>query len=233
MCWSVVAKKYMVNSYRIVDNDLSLTINFYSLRRTLIEFYIKSAVYYVCSHARLLKWLLRFQEDANANAEPHLVDTDSCFNANLDSDYDAHLGGPSLKKFTKVYSKWIGVCKEERLKQEEEAKVKKLGHALETESSLELVRILRDNNNNATSSLLVRFCYVLSLACRRALNVACQKSAAGSTSVQSTGHVAPPMLRGSRHRYGRQLSSASNTTGNISFKYFVYCFENSGKYLQK
>jgi hypothetical protein len=41
VAWSVVARKYMVNAYRIVDNDFSLIVNFYSLRRTLIEFYIK------------------------------------------------------------------------------------------------------------------------------------------------------------------------------------------------
>jgi hypothetical protein len=41
VAWSVVAKKYIVNAYRIVDNDLSLIVNFFSLRRTLIEFYVK------------------------------------------------------------------------------------------------------------------------------------------------------------------------------------------------
>jgi len=41
VAWSVVAKKYIVNAYRIVDNDLSLIVNFFSLRRTLLEFYIK------------------------------------------------------------------------------------------------------------------------------------------------------------------------------------------------
>jgi hypothetical protein len=41
VAWSIVSKKYIVNAYRIVDNDLSLIVNFYSLRRTLIDFYIK------------------------------------------------------------------------------------------------------------------------------------------------------------------------------------------------
>lgn len=41
VAWNIVSKKYIVNAYRIVDNDLSLIVNFYSLRRTLIDFYIK------------------------------------------------------------------------------------------------------------------------------------------------------------------------------------------------
>lgn len=41
VAWSIVSKKYIVNAYRIVDNDLSLIVNFYSLRKTLIDFYIK------------------------------------------------------------------------------------------------------------------------------------------------------------------------------------------------
>ena len=49
VAWSIIAKKYIVNAYRIVDNDLSLIVNFYSLRRTLVEFYIKSAIYYTIS----------------------------------------------------------------------------------------------------------------------------------------------------------------------------------------
>jgi len=41
VAWSVIARKYIVNAYRIVDNDLSLIVNFFSLRRILIDFYIK------------------------------------------------------------------------------------------------------------------------------------------------------------------------------------------------
>ena len=41
VAWSVIAKKYIVNAYRIVDNDLSLIVNFFSLRRTLIDLYVK------------------------------------------------------------------------------------------------------------------------------------------------------------------------------------------------
>jgi hypothetical protein len=48
VAWSIVSKKYIVNAYRIVDNDLSLIVNFYSLRRTLIDFYIKVSFYPTC-----------------------------------------------------------------------------------------------------------------------------------------------------------------------------------------
>lgn len=44
VAWSVIANKYIVNAYRIVDNDLSLIVNFFSLKKTLIEFYIKVSV---------------------------------------------------------------------------------------------------------------------------------------------------------------------------------------------
>jgi hypothetical protein len=41
MAWRVIAKNYIVKAYQIVENDMSLIVNFFTLRKTLIDFYIK------------------------------------------------------------------------------------------------------------------------------------------------------------------------------------------------
>lgn len=60
VAWSVIAKKYIVNAYRIVENDLSLIVNFYSLRKTLIEFYLKVMFRYILYQTLDQFFLLKF-----------------------------------------------------------------------------------------------------------------------------------------------------------------------------
>ena len=39
--WSVSSRSYVLDSYRIVENDFGLIVNFFSLRQTLLNFYVK------------------------------------------------------------------------------------------------------------------------------------------------------------------------------------------------
>ena len=159
VAWSIVAKKYIVNAYRIVENDLSLIVNFYSLRRTLVEFYIKAAIFYAINSEHLPKWLeqVRLKQQQQQQNMDDWVDVDTCFNTNLDSDYDAQLKGVTLKRFSKFYFKWICMCKNERINNE-------------TSVNDDLLQMLKDNTYGST---LVKFCFLISVACRRALNTAC------------------------------------------------------------
>ncbi len=166
VAWSIVAKKYIVNAYRIVENDLSLIVNFFSLRRTLVEFYIKAAIFYAINSENLPKWLEQVRLKQQQNMEDW-VDVDACFNTNLDSDYDAQLKGVTLKRFSKFYFKWICMCKNERINNN------KTPHVNE-----ELVQMLKDNSYGST---LVKFCFLISVACRRALNTACCSNNSNTT----------------------------------------------------
>ncbi|RNA15810.1 pecanex 1 isoform X3 [Brachionus plicatilis] len=154
VAWSIVAKKYIVDAYRIVDNDMSLTVNFFSLRRTLIEFYIKSAIYYIINSSHLATWLNNAQiakELKQFNAD--FCDQDPCFDSNLDTDYDLYQRGVSMSRFLNCYQKWIDFCRSERLKKIDQN-----------------VSLYQDTSG---CSLLNRFCFAMSLVCRRALITAC------------------------------------------------------------
>lgn len=161
VAWSIAAKKYIVDAYRIVDNDMSLTVNFFSLRRTLIEFYIKSAIFYTINSNQLTTWLSNAQivkELKKFNFD--FCDQDPCFDSNLDTDYDLYQRGVSMSRFLGYYQKWIDFCRNEKLKK-----------------SAQNVIFYQDSSD---CSLLNRFCFAISLVCRRALMVACGGSAADS-----------------------------------------------------
>ncbi len=164
IAWQVVSRKYVVDAYRITDNDLSLIINFYSLRRTLIDFYIKSIIFYAIVNMKLNSWLTNDNirsELAKIHANAH-VDMDTCFDSNLDSDYDIELKGVSYSKFCFVYLRWIVYCNSKRQQYISELK-------LETDTDNGECQPIDD----AYNSDLVKFCFILTLACRRALMNAC------------------------------------------------------------
>ena len=116
VAWSIVARKYVVDAYRIVDNDLSLIVNFYSLRRSLVDFYVKSAIYYAIRSAKLERWLADPSVQREIGKFVHgYVEHDACFDANIDLDYDSQVRALTLAKFTKIYHKWIAHCRRQRL----------------------------------------------------------------------------------------------------------------------
>lgn len=160
VAWSVVARKYIVNAYRIVDNDLSLIVNFFSLRRTLIDFYIKSTIFYFINSTKLNEWLNNPNiSEMIKKLNSDYIDYDTCFDSNLDMDFDTQLKGVPLSKFSKIYSKWINHCKTQRLK-----------FLTKMNSENSNIAFLKDDS---PYSAIVKFCFSLSLVCRRALVTAC------------------------------------------------------------
>jgi hypothetical protein len=160
VAWSVVARKYIVNAYRIVDNDLSLIVNFFSLRRTLVDFYIKSAIYYLINSTKLNDWLKNPNINEMLNKfNSNYIDYDTCFDNNLDMDYDIQSKGVLISKFYKIYSKWITHCRIQRLKILSQKK----------SNNHDLIYLQDDSKY----SLIVKFSFALSLVCRRALVTAC------------------------------------------------------------
>ncbi|CAF0827808.1 unnamed protein product [Brachionus calyciflorus] len=162
VAWSVISKKYIVDAYRIVDNDMSLTVNFFSLRRTLIDFFIKSSIYYTIKSPELKTWLRNGQilkEMKKISLD--YVDYDACFDSNLDSDYDPHQRGVTMSRFMNHYQKWIDHCQREQIK------------LSGTNTFLE---------DNSEISLISKFCFLISLVCRRALMTACTGSAVSNPS---------------------------------------------------
>ena len=113
LAWKIIERKYIVDSYRIVDNDLSLIVNFYSLRCTLIDFYIKSSIYYLIKSPKLVQWLNTIKSEIDKLQSNH-VDNDPCFDHNLDYDYDLQLKGVTYNKFCNVYLKWIQCCSDKQ-----------------------------------------------------------------------------------------------------------------------
>jgi hypothetical protein len=103
VAWSIVARKHVVDAYRIVDNDLSLIVNFYSLRRSLVDFYVKSAIYYALRSTKLEHWLADPAVSAAlAKFVSGYVEPDTCFDANIDLDYDTQVRAVTFAKFAKV-----------------------------------------------------------------------------------------------------------------------------------
>ena len=196
VAWSIVAKKYIVDAYRIVDNDMSLTVNFFSLRRTLIEFYIKSAIYYAINSKELATWLNNAQivkELKQFNAA--FCDQDPCFDSNLDTDYDLYQKGVSMSKFLSFYQKWIDFCRTERLKK-----------------NVQNLFLFEDASDG---SLVNRFCFAISLVCRRALITAC-------------GGSAPDFSRPINFSTGPGTSSNANLNTSVnSMGPFVACGLNA------
>lgn len=142
--WHLVSKKYVVDAYRIVDNDMSLIINFFSLKRTLIDYYVKSAIYYLLTNAKIESILKNTQLINELKSSKIEMDADKCFDSNLDCDYDTNAKAITYAKFQTIYRKWIDYC-----------------------ASKKSLDVLVDH------SLLVKFCFYLSLACKRALMTAC------------------------------------------------------------
>jgi len=193
VAWSVIAKSVIVDAYRIVDNDLSLIVNFFSLRRTLIDFYIKSSIFYLIRSPKLIEWLRN--ENISKELEKfteNYIDYDVCFDSNMDVDFDFQQKGVTLAKFSNNFLKWINHCKHQNLNRiKKNLKSKKNANLLE--SCL----------NDSSSSVLVRFCFALSLVCRRALNTACTGAS------YSTG--------GRKSSFGADfINATTNATSNTS-----------------
>jgi hypothetical protein len=185
LAWKIIERKYIVDSYRIVDNDLSLIVNFYSLRSTLIDFYIKSSIYYLIKSTKITAWLtnksIKIEID---KCDSTFADYDTCFDRNLDTDYDSQLKAVTYAKFSSNYSKWIQYCCEKRFTTE--------STQLSEEQSVDLRKL----------------CFLLSLACRRALITACTGGNGASPGGQQSNSIAANIIS----TLTNQISTLSNSS---------------------
>jgi hypothetical protein len=117
-------------------------------------FFIKSAIYYTIKSPKLNEWLQNAQIIKELDKiHASYIDYDLCFDSNLDMDYDTQSRGVSMSKFNHYYNSWIVYCCEQEKQTSKENK-----------------------------ALLNKFCYILSLMCRRALVTACTGTAHGNMS---------------------------------------------------
>lgn len=116
----------------------------------LINYYVKSIIYYTIRSPKLEEWL-----NSNAIIEAlaptnhkNFVDLDPLFNVNIDEDYDFRASGITRTSFCSVYLEWITYCVDRR-----------------TSAGSEEV-------DGSKESPLVSLCLALSLLGRRALGAA-------------------------------------------------------------
>lgn len=154
LAWEVVVTNYILQGYSITDNSAATMLQVFDLRKLLINYYIKSIIYYTVRSPRLDQWTQN--EELLAALAPlqskDYVDLDPTFNSHVDDDYDTRLLGITRNSFCNVYFNWIQFC------------------AARREKSVDSGR----------DSFLVSLCYGLSLLGRRALGTASHNSASAS-----------------------------------------------------
>ena len=209
LAWQIIERKYIVDSYRIIDNDLSLIVNFYSLRSTLIDFYIKSSIYYLIKSTKLIPWLTNKSIKSEIDkCDLGYADYDTCFDRNLDSDYDLQLKAVTYSKFCSIYLKWIQYCSDKRFKPEPQQQQEQINE----EEAIDLRKL----------------CFLLSLACRRALITACNGSSNTSNGASAAAAAAAANASTSVAALTNQMITLSNSSGSSSSSSGVASFFGTG-----
>ncbi|GAB1609485.1 1,Pecanex 2,Pecanex 3, pecanex [Argonauta hians] len=151
LAWEVMVTNYILEGYSISDNSAATMLQVFDLRKLLINYYIKSIVYYTVRSPCLDQWSQN--EELRVALAPlqcnDYVDLDPTFNAHVDDDYDTRLLGITRNSFCNIYFRWIQFCAARREKSVESGK----------------------------DSFLVSLCYGLSLLGRRALCTASHNGA--------------------------------------------------------
>lgn len=138
----------------------------------------KSAIYYSIKSSKLTDWLKNpYIVKELEKFRDNYIDYDTCFDSNLDLDYDSHLKGVTFFKFNSNYFKWINYCREQHLSylKAEDARNSKIAKESRCKGALQ-AHHYSHLEDNSSDSLLNRFCFALSLVCRRALVTACSGS---------------------------------------------------------
>jgi len=118
------------------------------------------------NNPEILKEIEKYQDN--------FIDLDTCFDANLDVDFDTHLKGVTLAKFSANYLKWVNFCKltvlNDKPTNANSSQELRSKTVVSRENETNLEAALKDTSSN---SLLLRFAFAVSLLCRRTLNNAC------------------------------------------------------------
>ena len=146
LAWEVSAIKYVLEGYSISDNSAQSILQVFDLRKVLINYYVKSIIYYTIRSPKLDEWLASeaISEALTGTNDKNFVDLDPLFSMNIDEDFDFRASGITRASFCNIYLGWITYCAERRETAPDAAK----------------------------DSKLVSLCFALSLLGRRALGAA-------------------------------------------------------------
>ncbi|XP_036309261.1 pecanex-like protein 2 [Pipistrellus kuhlii] len=113
LTWEVTRTHYVLEGYRVLDNNAATMLQVFDLRRALVRFYVQSIVYYLVTSPTLPSWL--GSEALRAALQPfakwHHIERDpGVFHAHIDEDYVPCLQGVTRASFCSVHLEWIQHC---------------------------------------------------------------------------------------------------------------------------
>ncbi|XP_004854701.2 pecanex-like protein 2 [Heterocephalus glaber] len=113
LTWEVARTQYILEGYSIIDNNAATMLQVFDLRRVLIQYYIKSIIYYMVASPKLLSWVKNdsLLKSLQPFAKWHHIERDlAMFNINIDDDYVPCLQGITRASYCNVYLEWIQYC---------------------------------------------------------------------------------------------------------------------------
>ena len=116
LAWEVSAIKYVLEGYSISDNSAQSMLQVFDLRKVLINYYVKSIIYYTVRSPKLEEWLRNpsILEALGPMKDKNFVDLDPLFNMNIDEDFHFRSSGITRASFCNIYLEWINFCAERR-----------------------------------------------------------------------------------------------------------------------
>ncbi|KAH0519877.1 Pecanex-like protein 2 [Microtus ochrogaster] len=113
LTWEITRTQYILEGYRIMDNNAATMLQVFDLRRVLVRYYVKSIIYYMVTSPKLLSWVKNepLLKSLQPFAKWHHIERDlAMFNINIDDDYVPCLQGITRASYCTVFLEWIQYC---------------------------------------------------------------------------------------------------------------------------
>ncbi|EGW03339.1 Pecanex-like protein 2 [Cricetulus griseus] len=113
LTWEITRTQYILEGYRIIDNNAATMLQVFDLRRVLVRYYVKSIIYYMVTSPKLLSWVKNepLLKSLQPFAKWHHIERDlAMFNVNIDDDYVPCLQGITRASYCTVFLEWIQYC---------------------------------------------------------------------------------------------------------------------------
>ncbi|XP_028745643.1 pecanex-like protein 2 [Peromyscus leucopus] len=113
LTWEITRTQYILEGYRIIDNNAATMLQVFDLRRVLVRYYVKSIIYYMVTSPKLLSWVKNepLLKSLQPFAKWHHIERDlAMFNINIDDDYVPCLQGITRASYCTVFLEWIQFC---------------------------------------------------------------------------------------------------------------------------
>ncbi|CAO2609362.1 Pecanex-like protein 2 [Lemmus lemmus] len=113
LTWEITHTRYILEGYRIMDNNAATMLQVFDLRRVLVRYYVKSIIYYTVTSPKLLSWVKNepLLKSLQPFAKWHHIERDlAMFNINIDDDYVPCLQGITRASYCTVFLEWIQYC---------------------------------------------------------------------------------------------------------------------------